>query len=416
MFAYEQYPVPSEESSYDFQTQIQDWNRRQMVVGPTKISARLLLENDSIDSIVLEAHICEKIYQVSSTQTLIFSYLSAMMTEGNENVREFYTVTIQSENLSIYTDPDKTTVDDMSLDKSLYYVNLQSQNGATRLPRQLNGIISVQDDVSAEEEAWSRLKLFCSTAEKPRKPYDIKICASPGCCRAVLPSKQSNHLNLCVEHSKQLYTILQKYQRNYEMNIPDKDHHDVDRMVYSSLLPSIDCLIQKLSVSSDSEHKFIIQILFAIKACIYLYRIHLNPFPGFIQTTIGLFQWLLNLNKPAMCRFAERILHLITIPFAIFGIGIIWSANLICHERHLATVLINSGVGLGIYGYMNHRIDPTAFALDITQNDLAEAKNYCKALHIENKDYKLDDDNERSPYRLVGGNNPADKHFILLYF
>ncbi|CAF3495449.1 unnamed protein product [Rotaria socialis] len=288
-----------------------------------------------------------------------------MMTPEMSKVKEFYTVTIPSANCSLYTEPMSIKVIDMSPKDPLYHFNLKQTSSDTHLPPCLNGVIPTQQDLPEEEDRWVRFKLFYSTAKKTQTHYDIKKCASPGCSREIPDSERSTHLNLCKDHHEQLQALLQRYRTSYGITVPDLDDEEVHRMLYYSLLPSIDHLIRELSTSPNNHYKYVTQLLCALKTCIYLYRMHLNQFTNFIMTATGLFQWLLNLNRTAMATFAKKILNLVVIPFAIFGIGIVWSASLIFHERHLGIALIYGGVALGAYGYISHHMNPIAFGKSI---------------------------------------------------
>jgi hypothetical protein len=186
--------------------------------------------------------------------------------------------------------------------------------------------------------------------------YSLKVCATPGCRRPIPASKQSDHLNLCDEHSSELNTLLKNYQESYGIVIPQNmSTDDVHNMVYYNSLPNIDQLLQHLLPSTDRHTKYVAQVLLALKACIYLYRMHLNAMPYFIQTIVGLFLNALRQCETEMKQLVSALLKLVLVPFAICGIFLIWTADLLfSDDLHLSIILLAAGGGLAWWGYVTY--------------------------------------------------------------
>jgi hypothetical protein len=162
-----------------------------------------------------------------------------------------------------------------------------------------------------------------------------------------------DHLNLCDHHYSKLKSLLENYQKSFGIVVPSGMSRDeVHTMVYQSVLPSIDHLLEQLLLPSTNKHReYVSRVLFALKACIYLYRMHLNPSGTFIQTIIGLFLNALQQSQPAMNRLVPKLLELVLIPFAICGIAILWIADqLLSDELYLSITLMAAGGGLAVGG------------------------------------------------------------------
>ena len=142
---------------------------------------------------------------------------------------------------------------------------------------------------------------------------------------------------------------------------------EVHTMVYQSVLPSIDHLLQQLLSPSTNKHRhYVSRVVLALKACIYLYRMHLNPAGTFIQTIIGLFLNALRQSESTMKRMVSKILELILIPFAICGIAVLWVADqLLSDELYLGITFMAAGGGLVVGGAVTGSVLHSATAAAI---------------------------------------------------
>jgi hypothetical protein len=185
------------------------------------------------------------------------------------------------------------------------------------------------------------------------KPYDINICASPRCDRLLSSSeKKGDHLSLCSQHQKELITYIQQFLGSYGISIPTQESIDeVHKMAYQNVLPSINRLIRRLSDSTGDHHQYVLRLIYTYKACIYLYRMHLNALREVIQMIIALFNWLLAASPEAMHAFVERVLQAITHTLGGYGILLILPLKLLLSRgRNLAIVAGGAGGGLAASG------------------------------------------------------------------
>jgi len=229
------------------------------------------------------------------------------------------------------------------------------------LPPRLKGKIPhlTKDELAQQTAAWQEGPTAPPSASKSNpsrmKPYDINICASPRCDRLLASSeKEGDHLSLCSQHRKELITYIQNFLQSYKIYIPTQESVDeVHKMVYQNVLPSINRLIRRLNDSTGDHDRYVLRLIYTYKACIYLYRMHLNQMREVIQMIIALFNWLLDASTEAMRTFVERILQAITYVFGLCGILLILPLRLLlCRERNLAIAAGVGGVGLCAYGIL----------------------------------------------------------------